>query len=445
MRFFNAAANPRIGAACMAHDILPEPNDFYFKLQNTEKENVRAARLEPAIAYCEKVLAELPATSYHAAKGQSFLGHSDEAAGWLTAFYRQESESTRIKAIYVELTRFEINTDVWDAHAFAYDFFGDPVDAGWLCGWKSHTERALVLDDLARVRDAYREKYHEEATPNEQKVADVVSMLVTLRFQELIRAATAQARAAGGIPENVPVLAAVHESDMVMVCYGRTKPRITPMQPARPGHIPVPNDGKKRVYLIESGWDEFRNSLPWDLLHFESVHEDMRLDLVLHQTRPLLETWKPLNMFLDRRKWRCDLMAAGVGHHWAVGKKAHNSFASLLGETVEFLPVNCDHLKPCWIIHPLHYVDLAPAAEHNAKGTANMTVVRKWAFRPEDLAGLHLFGLHQAPRSRSRQEGIGFCGNLCSDQFRRTVEVNDLFGIVFQEVFAYEPTLSREI
>ncbi len=410
-------------------------NEIYFELQGVVEKDVHAGRLEPGIALCEKTLGELPGTIFHAARRQTFLSQTEEAAEWLGNFYRQASEKMRVKTLYVEMTRFEINTDAWDAHAFAYDIFGDPEDLGWLCGWKMHTELPIMLQELSDIRASYRTHDGGSSTPDEERAACAVSMLVTLRFQELIWAAAVQARASGGIPENVPVMAAVHESEMVMVCYGRVKPRVT-HKTARPKPVPIPDDGKVRVYSVEGGWDEFRNSLPWDVLDFESTELSMQMHKGLDQTGPLLESWKLLQMTLRRRKWRCDLVQAGAGRHWAVSRKAYDVLAPLLGQTVEFLPVNCEEWNPCWIMHPLHYVGLGPTGEHNAKGTANMTVVRKWAFRREDLAGLYLFGLQQAPRSSSRQAGIGFRSNLCTDRFRLAVEANDLSGVVFDELFA---------
>jgi hypothetical protein len=415
-------------------------SDPYLELQRFIEKDVCAARLEPAIAYCERALSALPTSPYHAALGQSFLGQLNEVTAWLATFYKQASAAMAVKALYVEMTRFEINTDVWDAHAFAYDFFGEPDDLGWLCGWKMHTDRAIVLDGLAGLRAAYRQHYHEGMSAEDERAAGAASMLVTLRFQELIRAVAQKARAENGIPKKVPVLAAVHESDLVMLCYGAAKAPVTRKQPARPKPAPPPNDGKERVYSMEGGWDEFRNSLPWDRLDFESIEETMRYSMLLKSTHALLPDWTPPKVSLCRHKWRCDIIGVGAGSHWAMGTKAHKVLAPLLGETAEFLPIACDEVNPCWIVHPLRYVDLAPTAEHNAEAAANMTVVRKWAFEPDEIAGLMLFGLHQAPRSDARKGGIGYRSNLCSDRLRSAIVASGLYGVVFEELFAYGPS-----
>src|SRR3989442_887731 len=138
----------------MTDQASSDSKDIYLELQRAVQTDVRAARLEPAIAYCEQVLSDLPKSNYHIALGQTFLGQTDEAAAWLAGFYQQTSETMKVKVLYVEMTRFEINTDVWDAHAFAYDLFGGPNDLGWLAGWKKHTDQPLVLAGLADVRAA---------------------------------------------------------------------------------------------------------------------------------------------------------------------------------------------------------------------------------------------------------------------------------------------------
>ena len=226
----------------MAKQRPPKPDAMYRRLQKAAEKHVRRADLTLAIAYCERTLAELPKTEYHRARGRSWFLQTDDAAKWLAAFYRQASKTMRVKSLYCEMTRFEINTDVWDAEAFAYDLFGDPEEPDWLVGWKKSTNKPLVLGGMKDLQRSYARDQAREGGPPPKSVAaaEAVSMLVTLRFMELIQAAAVQARASGKLPEDVPVLSAVHDSDLVLVCYGKVQPTPTSPEPQRKKAKPRP-------------------------------------------------------------------------------------------------------------------------------------------------------------------------------------------------------------
>jgi len=422
----------------MAKKPVQKADATYPRLAKAVAKGVAAAKLAPAIDRCERELAKLPKSSFHCALEQSWLDQTDEAAGWLAAFHEHTAKLMPLKAIYVELTRFEINTKVWDAHAFAYDFFGDPDDLGWLVGWKHSTNRPLILKGMAEVQSAYRRHVRtSEPRATEQHAAETASVLLELRFQDLMLAAARQARKKRALPEDLPVLAATHDSDLIARSYGRVKPHVTRVGPERPKASVVPADGMRHVYQLSGGWDEFRNSLPWDILEGVSIDAEMQLSELLDQTRSLAEDWKPPRVKLRSRKWRCDLLSFGAGHHWAVNQRARQALEPLFADSVEFLPVRCPQVKPCWVLHPLRYVDLAPTARHNAKGISNITVIERYDFVLAAIEGLHLFGVHQAPRSDARKGGFCFLNDYVSDAFKAAIESHGLQGVVFERVFAY--------
>jgi len=167
------------------------------------------------------------------------------------------------------MNRFEINANEWYIDAFAYDVFGDPEQLGWLVGWKKSTSerKHLTLTEMEDLQDLYARDYADEPPSKIHAAAETASLLLTLRMEALIQAASARAREEGGLPEDLPVLAGAHEADPVCCLYGKVRPSITRQGPARPVlSSSPPADGSLGIYKIEGGWDEFHNSLPWDLI-----------------------------------------------------------------------------------------------------------------------------------------------------------------------------------
>jgi hypothetical protein len=412
----------------------------YEKLERAVRKWVRKADLSRAIAHCEKELAALPRTEYHQALGRSWLRQTLDASRWLGGFCRTTAKALSIRALYCEMNLFEINPDEWYVDAFAYDFFGEPRDLGWLVGWKKTTgdRNRLVLRGMRELQALFARDYGDEPPADIRPASEVVILLLTLRMQELMHAAALRARQSGQLPEDLPVLAASHDSDLICFSYGRVKPRVTRPEPARPVVSPPPRAGARLgIYQIGTGWDEFHNSLPWDGLVYAREKDEEKYTDQLYKVKPLARNWRALRVKLHRRKWRCDLIQ--LYPHWAVNERARAALTPLLGKTVEFLPLRCAKLPGLWVLHPLRHIDLAAGAVHNGKAGHNMTVIHRYAFEAEDLKGKHLFGVKQVPGSAARAGGHCFRANYVSEEFKGAVTTNGLQGIVFEKVFSYRP------
>jgi hypothetical protein len=349
------------------------PRNPYARLQRAVFPWVAKGQLDRAIAFCEAELASLPQTEYHDMLGRSWVGQTEEASRWIAGFYRSATKALKVRALYCEMNRFEINPDQWYIDAFAYDFFGDPEDLGWLVGWKKTTgdERRLVLPGMADLQALFARDYSEAPPAEIRAASQVVMLLVGLRMQELIEAAASQARQSGWLPADVPVLAAVHDSDLVCCCYGPVKPLVTRPEPVRPTAFRRARPGGRLgVYRMDGGWDEFHNSLPWDLLAYANERDEEQYWDLLGKAKTLARSWKAPRVKLRRRKWRCDLIH--LYPHWAVNERARAVLLPLLRKTVEFLPLSCTELPSVWVLHPLRHIDLAPNAVHNAKVNHNI-------------------------------------------------------------------------
>jgi hypothetical protein len=343
-----------------------------------------------------------------------------------------------VRALYCEMNRFEINPDEWYLDAFAYDFFGDPEDLGWLVGWKKNSmdRNRFVLRGMSDLQALFARDYGDESSEPVRAVSDVVILLLTLRMQELVHAASRQAHQAGWLPDDVPVLAAAHDSDLVCISYGSVVSQVTRLEPALPVALQPPRRGARLgVYKMDGGYDEFGNSLPWDVLDYSRDSDQEEYGDRMDRAQPLAQTWAAPRVSLRQRKWRCDLIE--LYPHWAVNEKARAALAPLLRRTVEFLPLRCAELPQLWVLHPLRHIDLAPRAIHDSANGSNMTVIRRYAFEINELKGKHLFGVKQAMGSAARKAGSCFEANYVSEEFKRLVATNALQGVVFEKVFSY--------
>src|SRR5262249_40383700 len=183
--------------------------------------------------------------------------------------------------------------------------------------------------------------------------------------------------------------------NLVCFCYGSVVPPVTRPEPAASA-VPRPPKpgGRLGIYKMNGGYDEFGNSLPWDLLDYVSERNREKCGNRLDNAKPLAEIWTAPRVTLRQRKWRGDFMR--LYPHWAVNEAARAALASLLRRTVEFLPLRCVDIPQLWMLHPLRHIDLGPGAVHNAWNGRNMTVIDRYVFEIDDLKGKHLFGIKQA-------------------------------------------------
>lgn len=404
----------------------------YARLERAVRPWVRKEKLKRAIAICEAQLASLPKSEYHEVLRRSWLDQTHETSRWLAAFCRTAGKAMSLRALYCEMNRFEINPYEWYIDAFAYDIFGDPEDLGWLVGWKKSTgnRNRLVLRGMTDLQALFARDYRDVPPRKVRAASEVVILLLTLRMQELVDAAALHVRQSGQLPEDVPVLAAAHDSDLAYFSYGRVKPPVTRPEPARPAASPSRQSARPGVYKINGGYDKFHNSLPWDVLDYARESDAEKYRNLLDKAKSLAKSWKVPRVKLRRRKWPCDLIA--LYPHWVVNEKSRAALMPLLGKTVEFLPLRCNDLPDLWVMHRLQHICLAANAVHNGSPDHNMTVIRRHAFEIDDVKGKHLFGIKQAP-------DWGYCigTNYVSEQFKQVIEAHELQGVVFEKVFSY--------
>lgn len=410
-----------------------EYDDYVSKLTRWLKKDDIAG----AIGDLEQRIQKLEPSPFHKALGRSWLKQQNQLAKWLKKVFAAASKQFAVKALYVEMNRFDINTDRWYLDGFAFDEFGGDKEIEWLCDSKYTTEDSaqFKLTGMSDLQKAYESLTEDDSSCFETEQA--VVLLLTLRMLEVVQAAASEARANGWLPEDVPVVAAAHEADPTQCFYGAIKPKkkrepkaklpVISADPPAPGWVGIyePTDNDPRG-----------NSYPFTLLRhssYESNDFDARwtaakhLDGVLTTTTSAMKDWVPPTDFaIHTRKpgWDCDIMIVATGHDaWAFTEAARDALAPVLGSHAEFLPFNSKNGPTLWLLHVLTIVE---AATESAFEPRNLKLTFEKVQQVQDLP---IFRYQRPP----------YKPVLCvSESVKRACAELGLRGWVFEERFRFK-------
>jgi hypothetical protein len=177
-------------------------------------------QLSVAIAQVEDALAKTEPTPFHALRGVSLLPQCEAGLRWLDAFYDRVSQAQPVKALYLEMNGFDVNTDEWYVDGFAFEQVGDPGELDWLADWKEDmtTTDPFVLRGFEAGQEAFAQYMEEEELSDAlERARDLAEALVVLRLQELLdhihRAAKSQGLAWG----QTPMWVTAHDYELVHI------------------------------------------------------------------------------------------------------------------------------------------------------------------------------------------------------------------------------------
>lgn len=177
-----------------------------------------AEELEPSLCkgdllHCRTRVSEtiesFQETPFHKVLDLKFTNAPLDVARFLDEFIKQENNRDKLKAVYTETNRFDINPDRWFFDLFGYEYYGGHEDYDWISDFYTSSDLPGVtltgMEELQRVyaSDAFYEKAFRE-------VHEYCSLLVVISFQELIKKSVL-------LIENleIPVLAASHDYDFI--------------------------------------------------------------------------------------------------------------------------------------------------------------------------------------------------------------------------------------
>jgi hypothetical protein len=168
-----------------------------------------------------------------------------------------------------------------------------------------------------------------------------------------------------------------------------------------------------QLFRLNPGYDQ-RGGSPWHWLECE-IPQD--LYFAFFSDSPLFTSWQPpAARVVPERKAGDFYYAHGL---FAAKLPAAEAIRRLLGEKVELLPLQVEGPQLVFL-HPLEVADLSDSAEVARFEDGRIMYVEKWAFKPEAVAGKHLFAARGTTGSY-----------IVSEQFRATVEKAGLGGLGF--------------
>jgi hypothetical protein len=174
------------------------------------------AEFNKAIKLAENKLAAIPATPFHDIIGKSFLSQASNLSLWIDNFYKASTEDFLIKALYFEMTEFDINTDEWSIDGFAYPEDGGLEDTEWLAEFEgvAVSEGAFILKGFETLQVAFENA--ELDSDDEQNARDWCEQLIIARYMQLIHAAHQHAKEKDFAWSLIPVYCTEHAYDFIV-------------------------------------------------------------------------------------------------------------------------------------------------------------------------------------------------------------------------------------
>ncbi len=185
-----------------------EFSDNISKLLNEDK-------LNEAIIVAEKKLAEQVPTDFNKLSGKKLLHQTDELVIYFSSFYETIKNKLDIKAFYAEMNGFTINCDLWFLDLFAYNKVGGTDDTDWLADWEegNSTFSSFPLTGYEELQAIYQD-YADNGRYKDSLLnaaSDAAEILIILRLQELVKAATISAKNKNLPWAVIPVFASAHD------------------------------------------------------------------------------------------------------------------------------------------------------------------------------------------------------------------------------------------
>jgi len=170
-------------------------------------------QLEPLLragdlAQCERIvsarLAGLPHSPFHIILDLSITTDLKGVAAVFDEFFQEQGARFKIAAVYTEMNGFDINTDLWYCEPFAYEQYGGHENYNWLSKWQGETEDGIAIMGLEALQEVYAGAAFRDERFRDAR--SVTSLLVVIRFQDLIRRAALHMREL-----RFPLLATAHD------------------------------------------------------------------------------------------------------------------------------------------------------------------------------------------------------------------------------------------
>jgi hypothetical protein len=177
----------------------------------------KEGRFQDCIEELESELKRIsPETPFHPVVGRNFLAQTSDLANWLERFHEKSARRFVPGAMYLEMTRFDINFDSWDLYGYSYiERVDKPQD--WDCEEEDDLFILRGMEDMQKAMQEYRalELKTDEPPAHLREATECAFVLIMLHMQHLVREAHAECRRRGHPAGRIRILAAVHDDSSV--------------------------------------------------------------------------------------------------------------------------------------------------------------------------------------------------------------------------------------
>lgn len=187
-----------------------------------------AGQVRRHIARLEQLLRQIPDTPFHAVLGRGFAAQVEQLADWLSRVYDDGAKDFSVTALYVEMNRFDINTDQWILNGFAFKMAPPELaeDLEFNLGeYESCYEPEFVLKGMEDLQAAFAQTdigaLMVSQVPEDKRRLEAVAIatdLVTARMQELVAAAHLETARRPHPVGRVRVYANAHDTLWLPLC-----------------------------------------------------------------------------------------------------------------------------------------------------------------------------------------------------------------------------------
>jgi hypothetical protein len=183
---------------------------LFFKTISELKPFLLEGNFEKGINILEEKLKLFPNAPVNSAIEINIKNNPIQAAAHIDLFIQMQSKRFEIKAIYLELNDFSINTDKWYFDLFAYDNYGGHEDYDWLSNWKSGEYPSMKIKGLEKIQNVYKKEI--ELNKSFSDVFALIDLIIIIKFQMYIKSSIKYLK-----HFIAPILVSAHDTDFIAV------------------------------------------------------------------------------------------------------------------------------------------------------------------------------------------------------------------------------------
>ncbi len=162
------------------------------------------------------------------------------------------------------------------------------------------------------------------------------------------------------------------------------------------------------------------------LLHLE---KDWQIPTYSFNGTPLKSQWNPLDVYIEDPQLLPSDFPSITGIPLIVTGKSYSTIFPLIGEHVEFLPLNSTdfYLKDLFAVNVLTVIDCLDRDQSKIVyfSDGNVADVEQFVFKLDCLGNAPIFKIPEHRVNRT----------FVSDAFKRLIEKNNLVGLMFLPIF----------